>query len=227
MQRPGVAGRQPVLRRARDAGARRRRQVPRARGQRRRRRRGAHRDDVRGDARRESRSTPAGCHLPHGLSYAVSGLRATGTSTAIRTARRWCRTAWRWCSTIRRCGGTRRRRTRRATSSARNASAPTSRGATPDDAGEVLASRVIELMRATGMPNGLSALGFGESDDRRARHRRRAAVPRDQERARRRRPRRDEVAVPRGAALLVAACGHCAGSHHPLRCGFSACRFRM
>jgi alcohol dehydrogenase class IV len=36
------------------------------------------------------------------------------------------------------------------------------RGATPDDAGEVLAGRVIELMKATAMPNGLSALGFGE-----------------------------------------------------------------
>jgi alcohol dehydrogenase class IV len=28
----------------------------------------------------------------------------------------------------------------------------------------VLAARIIELMRATGMPNGLSALGFGEPD---------------------------------------------------------------
>jgi hydroxyacid-oxoacid transhydrogenase len=33
-------------------------------------------------------------------------------------------------------------------------------GARPEDAGEVLAARVIELMRATGMPNGLTALGF-------------------------------------------------------------------
>ena len=33
-------------------------------------------------------------------------------------------------------------------------------GARPEDAGEVLAGRVIELMRATGMPNGLAALGF-------------------------------------------------------------------
>jgi alcohol dehydrogenase class IV len=37
------------------------------------------------------------------------------------------------------------------------------RGATPADAGEVLAARVIELMRSTAMPNGLTALGFGES----------------------------------------------------------------
>ena len=38
------------------------------------------------------------------------------------------------------------------------------RGATPDDAGEVLAGRIIELMRATEIPNGLTALGFGEQD---------------------------------------------------------------
>ena len=34
------------------------------------------------------------------------------------------------------------------------------KGATPDDAGEVLSARLVELMRATGMPNGLAALGF-------------------------------------------------------------------
>ena len=51
----------------------------------------------------------AGCHLPHGLSYAVSALdEATGTCPAIRRARRWCRTAWRSCSAIRRCGAIRR-----------------------------------------------------------------------------------------------------------------------
>ena len=36
------------------------------------------------------------------------------------------------------------------------------RGATPDEAGEVLAGRLVDLMRATGMPNGLSGVGFGE-----------------------------------------------------------------
>ena len=64
------------------------------------------------------------------------------------------------------------------------------RGAATGDAGEVLAGRVIELMRATGMPNGLTALGFDEVASRRARDRRRAAVPRDQERADGRRARR-------------------------------------
>lgn len=35
-----------------------------------------------------------------------------------------------------------------------------SKGATPDDAGEVLSKRLIELMRATDMPNGLGGIGF-------------------------------------------------------------------
>lgn len=34
----------------------------------------------------------------------------------------------------------------------------------PEDAGDLLAERIIGLMRATGMPNGLSAIGFGEDD---------------------------------------------------------------
>ena len=37
------------------------------------------------------------------------------------------------------------------------------KGATLDDAGEVLSKRLIELMKATGMPNGIGALGFDES----------------------------------------------------------------
>jgi hydroxyacid-oxoacid transhydrogenase len=34
----------------------------------------------------------------------------------------------------------------------------------PADAGELLADRVVELMQATGMPNGLSAIGYGPGD---------------------------------------------------------------
>jgi alcohol dehydrogenase class IV len=37
------------------------------------------------------------------------------------------------------------------------------RDAEATDAGDVLAGRVIELMRATAMPNGLTALGFDAS----------------------------------------------------------------
>jgi len=36
-------------------------------------------------------------------------------------------------------------------------------GATPAESGEVLSARLIELMRATGMPNGLAALGFDDA----------------------------------------------------------------
>ncbi len=38
------------------------------------------------------------------------------------------------------------------------------RDAESADAGEILAEQVIGLMRATGMPNGLSAIGYGEDD---------------------------------------------------------------
>ncbi len=38
------------------------------------------------------------------------------------------------------------------------------RDATPDDAGEVLAARIEQLMRATGMPNGIAAVGFTRDD---------------------------------------------------------------
>lgn len=38
------------------------------------------------------------------------------------------------------------------------------KGAGLDDAGEVLSARMIEMMRQTNMPNGLSGVGFGEAD---------------------------------------------------------------
>jgi hydroxyacid-oxoacid transhydrogenase len=38
------------------------------------------------------------------------------------------------------------------------------RDAGPDDAGEVLATALIGLMRRTGMPNGLQAVGYTEGD---------------------------------------------------------------
>ena len=38
------------------------------------------------------------------------------------------------------------------------------RDATPDDAGEIVSNRIIELMRAVDMPNGLSGLGFSKGD---------------------------------------------------------------
>jgi len=38
------------------------------------------------------------------------------------------------------------------------------RGAAPDEAGEVLAKQLETLMRATGMPNGIGAVGLGPGD---------------------------------------------------------------
>jgi hydroxyacid-oxoacid transhydrogenase len=38
------------------------------------------------------------------------------------------------------------------------------RGASEADAGEVLAQAIIKIMQATGMPNGLRAVGFDEED---------------------------------------------------------------
>ena len=37
-------------------------------------------------------------------------------------------------------------------------------GAVPDEAGEILAAEIVEIMKRTGMPNGLSAVGFTADD---------------------------------------------------------------
>ena len=104
----------------------------------------------------------AGCHLPHGLSYAVSGLTKDwhvdgypdgktlvphGMAVVLNNPSVWRFTAPS-CPDRHlhgaHCLGTR------------------IDGAQGADAGEVLAARVIELMRATAMPNGLAALGFDD-----------------------------------------------------------------
>jgi alcohol dehydrogenase class IV len=106
----------------------------------------------------------AGCHLPHGLSYAVSGLARDyhvpgypegktlvphGMAVVLNNPSVWRYTAP--CCPERHIHG------------AACLGADT-RGAAPADAGEVLAGRVIEMMRAAGIPNGLSDLGFDGGD---------------------------------------------------------------
>jgi alcohol dehydrogenase class IV len=106
----------------------------------------------------------AGCHLPHGLSYAVSGLVQDwhvagypegqpliphGMAVVLNNPSVWRHTAIAHPERHLRC--------------ARALGADTN-GATPAEAGEVLSARIIELMRATGMPNGLTALGLGEGE---------------------------------------------------------------
>jgi len=106
----------------------------------------------------------AGCHLPHGLSYPVSGLTRDfhldgypprkslvphGMAVVLNNPSVWRFTAP--CSPQRHLHG------------AVCLGAET-RDALPQDAGEALAGRVVEMMQATGMPNGLSDLGFTLAD---------------------------------------------------------------
>lgn len=104
----------------------------------------------------------SGCHLPHGLSYPVSGMtkqwhvagypeRKTlvphGMAVVLNNPSVWRHTAPSNPGRHLHCA---------------QCLGAELRGAAPADAGEVLAGRVIDLMKAAAMPNGLSALGFGE-----------------------------------------------------------------
>jgi hydroxyacid-oxoacid transhydrogenase len=106
----------------------------------------------------------SGCHVPHAMSYAVAGLVRDyhpegwpddhamvphGISVIVNAP-----------AVFRLLG---------PAAAARHLRAAEAMGADirniPDErAGDVLAERVISLMRATGIPNGLSALGYGEAD---------------------------------------------------------------
>jgi hydroxyacid-oxoacid transhydrogenase len=106
----------------------------------------------------------AGVHLPHGMSYPVAGMVRNyappgyphdhaiaphGMSVILNAP-----AVFRWTA-----------ETNPALhlEAARLMGAET-RGAAPEDAGLILAGAIIAIMRKTGMPNGLSALGFGPAD---------------------------------------------------------------
>jgi hydroxyacid-oxoacid transhydrogenase len=106
----------------------------------------------------------AGVHLPHGMSYAVAGLvksyRAPGypqdepmvphgTSVVLNAP-----SVFRFTSQA--CP-------ERHLEAAAALGADV-RGAANDDAGEVLGARLVELMRATRLPDGLSGVGYGPQD---------------------------------------------------------------
>jgi alcohol dehydrogenase class IV len=108
----------------------------------------------------------AGCHLPHGLSYAVSGLARNfhlegypsgkslvphGMAVVLNNP-----SVWRYTAA---CSPERHVRAARALGAHADV-----RPGDAEEAGEALARRVIELMRAAGIPNGLSALGFAAGD---------------------------------------------------------------
>jgi hydroxyacid-oxoacid transhydrogenase len=106
----------------------------------------------------------AGVHLPHGMSYAVSGLVRDyvapgypperplvphGFSVVLNAP-----AVFRWTAAV---DPTRHLR------AAALLGADTG-GVAAGDAGELLAGRLVELMRSTGAPNGLSGVGYGEAD---------------------------------------------------------------
>src|SRR5271166_74671 len=109
----------------------------------------------------------AGCHLPHGLSYAVSGLARGvhvpgypaakslvphGMAVVLNNPAVWRYTAA--CCPERHVHG----------AACLGAETREVRPGDAQEAGEVLAARVIALMRAAGMPNGLADLGFTAND---------------------------------------------------------------
>jgi alcohol dehydrogenase class IV len=109
----------------------------------------------------------AGCHLPHGLSYAVSGLAQDyhvpgypqgktlvphGMAVVLNNPSVWRYTAA--CCPERHVHG----------AACLDADTREVKPGDATEAGESLAGRVIELMRAVGIPNGLSGLGFRASD---------------------------------------------------------------
>jgi hydroxyacid-oxoacid transhydrogenase len=106
----------------------------------------------------------AGVHLPHGMSYPVSGLVRDyvpagypadhpivphGMSVILNAP-----SVFRW---------TGQANPERHLEAARWLGAET-RGAANDDAGAILAGAIIAIMRRVGMPNGLAAVGFGAED---------------------------------------------------------------
>jgi hydroxyacid-oxoacid transhydrogenase len=106
----------------------------------------------------------AGCHLPHAMSYAVSGnvkdFRALGYApdepmiphgmSVILNAPAVFRFTAPACP-------------ERHLDAARMLGADV-RDAELNDAGEVLSTRITELMKATGIPNGLAAVGYNNND---------------------------------------------------------------
>jgi hydroxyacid-oxoacid transhydrogenase len=106
----------------------------------------------------------AGVHLPHGMSYPVSGMVREyvppgypgdhaivphGMSVILNAP-----SVFRWTASA---------NPERHLQAAAWLGADT-RGAAPEDAGTVLSEALIGLMRRTKMPNGLGAVGFTESD---------------------------------------------------------------
>jgi len=106
----------------------------------------------------------AGVHLPHALSYGVAGLCHTWTAKDYEKADPMvphgiavvlnAPTAFRFTAAA---------APERHLAAAEALGADV-RNAAPEHGGELLAGRLIEMMRQTGLPNGTGALGFTEAD---------------------------------------------------------------
>jgi hydroxyacid-oxoacid transhydrogenase len=106
----------------------------------------------------------AGVHLPHGMSYPVSGMVRDFVPAGYPAGRPivphgmsvilHAPAVFRFTAPA---------NPARHLEAARLMGAET-RGAAPEDAGEILAGAVVEVMRRVGMPNGLAAVGFGPED---------------------------------------------------------------
>jgi hydroxyacid-oxoacid transhydrogenase len=106
----------------------------------------------------------AGVHLPHAMSYAVAGqvrgFHADGYPGSEPLVPHGMSVILNAPSVFRATAATDGQRHLEA---ARHLGADVG-GATPDDAGDVLVDELIRIMRAVGMPNGLSAVGYAEAD---------------------------------------------------------------
>jgi hydroxyacid-oxoacid transhydrogenase len=106
----------------------------------------------------------AGVHLPHGMSYAVSGMARNFVAEGYPTDHPFIPHGM---SVILNAPAVFRFTApadpERHLYAAGLMGVDTS-GARPEDAGELLAGAIVDLMRRTGMPNGLKAVGFGPED---------------------------------------------------------------
>lgn len=106
----------------------------------------------------------AGVHIPHAMSYSVAGMNhsfvASGYENADPMVPHGVSVVLNAPAAFRFTGPAAPEAHRRAA----EALGADVRGVADEDAGAVLADRLIALMRATGLPNGLSALGYGPDD---------------------------------------------------------------
>jgi len=106
----------------------------------------------------------AGCHLPHGMSYPVSGMvrdyAPEGYPTEEPIIPHGIAVVLNAPAVFRFTAPTNPELHLYA---AKLMGVDTS-GAGTEDAGELLASAIVDLMRSTGIPNGLSAVGYGPDD---------------------------------------------------------------